>query len=105
MRLILTLRHWQILLLLLAYEFAIVGLLNLSQVTLPRILEAFIFAWVPLTVYPLLLGLGLNKYVVSAGEKTDRDFKTFIIFCCIWTVFFLVMKYGGANWTLARMPI
>ncbi|HEY5746594.1 MAG TPA: hypothetical protein VIU12_10995 [Chryseolinea sp.] len=88
MRLILTLRHWQIFLLLWAFDFSIVGLLTLTQFDLPEILWNFIFGWIPLTVYPLLLGLGLHKHVVPAGEKTDRDFKTFIIFLCVWIVFF-----------------
>ena len=89
MRQILRLRHWQILLLLLAYEFAIVGLLILSQFDLPRIIEAFVFGWMPMTIYPLLLGLGLNRHVALADEKTRKDFKTFVIFGCIWaTIFF-----------------
>jgi hypothetical protein len=88
MRLILTLRHWQIFLLLLAFDFAIVGLLNLTPFDLPEILEDFILAWVPITAYPLLLGLGLKKHIVPAGEK-DRNFRTFIIFFCVWMVLFL----------------
>lgn len=88
MRLILTLRHWQILLLLFAFDLAIAGLLTLTQFNLPEMIEAFIFGWIPITVYPLLLGLGLNKHIAPAGEKTDKDFKMFIIFGCIWTVIF-----------------
>ncbi|SHH56722.1 hypothetical protein SAMN04488109_4398 [Chryseolinea serpens] len=88
MRVILTLRHWQIFLLLLAFYFAIIGLLTLTQFELPEIPENFIFSWITMTVYPLLLGLGLYKYVVSASEKAVKEFKTFIIFCSIWTVAF-----------------
>lgn len=88
MRRILALRHWQVFLLLIVYDFSIAGLLNLAQFNLPEILENFIFVWMPMTVYPLLLGLGLYKYVAAASEKTVKEFKAFIIFCSIWTVAF-----------------
>jgi len=68
------------------------ALLNLTQFVLPEIPEAFIFSWGPLTVYPLLLGLGLKKYIVPADKETDSDFKIFKIFFCLWMVFFLGME-------------
>jgi uncharacterized membrane protein len=87
MRKILTLRHWQIFLLFWAFIFAIIGLQILTQIDLPEILLNFISVWIPFTAYPLLLGLGLNKHIVPAGEKTDREFKAFKIFFCLSTVF------------------
>lgn len=92
MRLILTLRHWQILLLLLAYEFSLVGLLILTEIELPRIVEVLVFGYIPITAYPLLLGLGLHRHIPISDLKREKDFKTFIIFSCIWTVTFFATE-------------
>lgn len=87
-----TLRHWQILLLLLVYEFGLVGLLILTKIELPRIVEALIFGYIPLTVYPFLLGLGVNKYIPTSDLNREKNFKTFLIFGGIWTVLFFVTE-------------
>ena len=92
MKLILTLRHWQIFLLLLAYEFGLVGLLILTKIELPGIIETLIFGYIPVTVYPLVLGLGFNRYVPTSDLKREKNFKAFIIFGCIWTVIFFAME-------------
>src|SRR5882672_2276314 len=97
MRLILTLKHWQILLLLLVYEF--LGFLMLTGLSLPGMVEDFLFSWVPITVYPLLLGLGLNKYFVSAGQKVDKSFKVFLGSGIVWTTVFLIGDFLKNNST------
>jgi hypothetical protein len=88
MRLILTLRHWQIFLLFLAYEFGLVGILILTKIKLPRIIEALIFGYIPITVHPLLIGLGFRKYIPAFDVEKESNFRTFIIFGCIWTIIF-----------------
>lgn len=92
MRLILTLRHWQILLLLLAYEFGLVGILILTKLELPRIIESLIFGYIPMTAYPLLLGLSINKYIPIPELKREKNFRTFIVFGCIWTLIFFATE-------------
>lgn len=92
MRQILKLKHWQIFLLLLAYEFGLVGLLMLTEIQLPRIVEALIFGYVPLTAYPLLLGLGVNRYIRTPHLDRERNFKTFVTFGGIWTVLFFATE-------------
>jgi hypothetical protein len=88
MRQILILKHWQILLLLLAYEFGLVGLLILTKIELPRIVESLIFGYIPLTIYPLLLGLGFNKYIPTPDLNREKNYKQFVTFGCIWTALF-----------------
>jgi hypothetical protein len=105
MRLILTLKHWQILLILLTYEFGVVGLLILTNIELPRIIEALIFGYIPVTTYPLLLGIGLNRYIPTSDLKRERNFKAFKLFGCIWTLIYFgteVLKpilFSGDNVT------
>jgi hypothetical protein len=101
MRLILKLTHWQVLLLFCMYLSAIAGLLILTHYTLPDILENFMIAWVTVTVYPLLLGFSLNKYIVSASEENERDFKTFKISVYIWTVVFFANEVFRSQFDIA----
>ena len=97
MRLILTLRHWQILFLLFAYEFVVIGFLMLTELSLPKIVESLLFGWIPSTVYPLLLGLSLNKYIISTDVKANKNFKHFLTFWTTWTVIFFVSEILKAN--------
>jgi hypothetical protein len=92
MRQILKLKHWQILSLLLAYEFGLIGLLILTKIELPRIIESLIFGYIPLTVYPFLLGFGFNKYIPTPDLNREKNFKTFVVFGGIWTVLFFVTE-------------
>ena len=95
---------------LLAYEFGLVGLLILTKIELPRIIEALVFGYIPVTAYPLLLGLGFNRYIPTSDLRREQNFRTFIIFGCIWTVIFFVtevlklMLFTADNATEFQLP-
>jgi len=97
LRLALSLKNWQIFLLFLAYYFIIIGTLMLTNTTLPEVVESILFGLIPLTIYPLLVGLSLKKYISNDVGTTNKGFKVFIGSAIIGSMVFLVTENLKGN--------
>ena len=90
MRMVLSLRHWQIFLILIAYVVAIMGLSTLIHLRPSGIIGAFVLVWIPMMSYAFFIGLALNRFTRMPNRKTNWEFKNFITFGCISALIFLI---------------
>lgn len=86
MKKILTIRHWQLFFLLFAYWCVLIIILNTTEAQTTNVLDQTLFTLIPITLYPLLLGYSLRKYIAPAGHVMGNDIRQFKFFGMLWVV-------------------
>jgi hypothetical protein len=87
----LTIKHWQVLLLLLVYLGLLVTILNGFNIQTTSIVDGVLFNMIPSTIYPLLLGNSLRRLNANDPQRGPVEGKrSFNIYGFVWVTTFLV---------------
>lgn len=92
MKKILTIKHWQVFSLLIGYWCILVMILNTTGAQTTNAFDQILFTLLPITLYPLLLGYSLMKYVSPVGYVMKNDIRQFRIFAIFWIIAFAVFS-------------